>query len=325
MAENPRNLPLFSEDYDSKPVRENSAASLLATSSISATINAWEENLAHNGRSIHTIKAFGGDLRMLAKYIGSGQAINAIGTHDLKNFLNWMLNHRNVSCSPKTYARRITSIKSFFRWLTDIGILNNDPAAAVPQQTVLAPLPKVLTTDEVESILTVVNRLRQDSSKPDARPYTLVCLLLHTGIKKNECLNIHLNHIDLNSVDGPILYVRYGNVSKRYRERKLIMPPDWITAYSEYCTQYQPQDVLFPYSPRRLEYILEDIGQAANLEKHLSFNMCRWTASLLEYSKGTDKNAIRQKLGISKIQWREIGNKLDRLAEKTGSPGNAPA
>jgi integrase/recombinase XerD len=42
--------------------------------------------------------------------------------------------------------------------------------------------------------------------------------------------------------------------------------------------------------------------------------MCRWTSALNDYRTGLDKDRIRQKIGISRIQWREVGNKLDRLA-----------
>jgi len=303
------NLPLFSRP-DSDQDSAKTSGSLSPTSSLSAAISAWEEILAGEGRSVHTIKAFTADLRLLAKYIGSGQSLNAIGTHDLKNFLNWMLNHRKAPCSPKTYARRVTSIKSFFRWLTEASILAFDPAASVPQQ------PEVLTPAEAEIVLKTTDHFRRQKKKPDARPYTLLRLLLHTGIKKSECLNIHLNHIDLNSVDGPILYVRYNDMSKRYRERKLKLPGDWVPAFHEYLYlgQYEPQDLLFPYSPRRLEYLLEDAGELAMLDKHLSFNMCRWSSALFDYLDGMDATAIRHKLGISKIQWREISNKLDRLA-----------
>jgi integrase/recombinase XerD len=65
-----------------------------------------------------------------------------------------------------------------------------------------------------------------------------------------------------------------------------------------------------------LEYLLEDIGKAAGLTKHLSFDMCRWTCALNDYRDGVEPDQIRQKLGISKIQWREIGLKLRQLAEK---------
>ena len=167
-----------------------------------------------------------------------------------------------------------------------------------------------------EDVLQAAASLRH-GAKPDPRPYTLVGLLLNTGIKKGECLAIHLNHIDLQSPEGPILFVRYGDVRKRYKERKLPLPADWITAYREYLAQYAPRDRLFPWSPRRLEYILEDIGAAAGLDQHLSFDMCRWSAALMDYRAGMEADKIRQKLGISKIQWREVGNKLDRLAAQT--------
>jgi integrase/recombinase XerD len=309
-------LPLFSQRTTDPSSSIDPVGVLRPDASLSAAIVEWGEHLEQSGRSIHTVKAFTGDLRLVAKFLGAGQPIEAIGTHDLKNFLEWMLNRRGVPCSPKTYARRVTSIKAFFRWLIEQGILHEDPAIAVPQQTVLSPLPEVLEPEEIEAVIQVANKLR-GGSKPDARPFTLIKLLLDTGIKKGECLAIHLNHIDLNSVDGPILWIRYGDVSKRYRERKLILDSEWVPVYRDYLAQYTPKDHLFPYSPRRLEYILEDLGDAAGLEKHLSFNMCRWTSVLQDYQQGLEADTIRRKLGISKIQWREIGKKLDRLATQT--------
>jgi integrase/recombinase XerD len=46
--------------------------------------------------------------------------------------------------------------------------------------------------------------------------------------------------------------------------------------------------------------------------------MCRWTCAVRDARAGMDENAIRQKLGLSKIQWREIGMKLKRLVEGEG-------
>jgi len=317
MTESMDELPLFSLTPNNLETEVEIASRVRPDSSLSAANNAWGEALEADGRSIHTVKAFTGDLRLVGKFVGAGTAIVAIGTHDLKNFLDWMLNKRGVHCSPKTYARRITSIKAFFRWLVETGVLAENPAAPIPQQTVLSPLPIVLSPDEVEAVLQIANGLRH-GDRPDARSYTLVSLLLHTGIKKGECLNIHLNHIDLNSADGPILFVRYSEVNKRYKERKIILPAPWIPAYREYLAAYQPRERLFPWSPRRLEYLLEDIGEVAGLDKHLSFDMCRWTSALRDYRAGMDKDKIRQKLGISKIQWREVGNKLHRLAAIEG-------
>jgi integrase/recombinase XerD len=170
----------------------------------------------------------------------------------------------------------------------------------------------VLTDAEYEAVLLAADRHRREK-KPDARPYTLLYLLLMTGIKKSECLGIHINHIDLAAKTGPHAFIRYASPANRYKERKLALEDDWIEAYNEYIAQYQPVDQLFPWSPRRLEYLLEDIGEQAGITKHLSFDMCRWTCVLRDYQAGVEADKIRQKLGVSKIQWRELFIKLRQL------------
>jgi integrase/recombinase XerD len=282
---------------------------------LSAAIVAWGEALGVAGRSEHTVKAFTADLRLLADRLGGGMSVQAIGTHDLKNFLDWMLHRRGVPCSPKTYSRRVTSLKAFFRWLLEIGVISSDPAAPIAQQTVLSPLPEVLTDEEAEAVLARAEELRRGNA-PDARPFTLSHLLLHTGIKKGECLALHLNHVELRGLEGPLLYIRYPDARKRYKERKLALDADWVTAFEEYRRQYAPTTRLFPWSPRRLEYLLEELGNLAGLEKHLSFDMCRWTFALRRFRAGMDHDRIRQLLGLSKIQWREVGAKLEALAAR---------
>jgi site-specific recombinase XerD len=276
-------------------------------------INAWKIYLDDQGRSIHTLKAFVGDLNLLASYLPPDQKIGAITTGDLNNFFDWMQQGRGIPCSPKTLSRRITSIKSFFRWLLKYGAILVDPAERVVQKSVISPLPKVLSPDEMQAVLEAADRPRH-ATAPDARPYALLKLLLDTAIKKGECLSLTTNHIDLNTPQGPILFVRYANPQYRYKERKIPISSEWLDAYSEYASQYDLSERLFPWSPRRLEYLLEDIGKEAGLDKQLSFLMCRWTSALTDLTNGVDPNKIRQKLGISEIQWREVRMKLRRLA-----------
>ena len=292
---------------------DSTSAHLSPQSLLPPAIKAWEMYLNDQGRSPNTVKAFVSDVRILTQFMPPDRTLGAITTKDLNGYFEWMEKERPVPCSPKTLARRITSTKSFFRWLTQYGILLVDPAEKVLQRSVMSPLPTVLTEEEVQHVLQAAEQQRQEQ-KPDARPFALVHLLLTTGIKKSECLGIHLNHINLEAPEGPIVFIRYASPSNRYKERKIPLHEDWLPAYREYLAQYQPVDQLFPWSPRRLEYLLEDIGEAAGLDKHLSFDMCRWTCTLLDYKDGMEPDRIRQKLGISKIQWREINMKLRQLS-----------
>jgi len=294
---------------------EKQTAHISTNTALTPAIHGWEIFLNDQGRSPHTVKAFMADLRLLASYLPPDQTIGKISTIDINNFLNWMQKGRGVPCSPKTLARRITSIKSFFRWLHGNGVVLVDPAEKVVQKSVMAPTPVVLTPEEVEIIIEVADKFRKDDN-PDTRHYTLVTLLLATGIKKGECLNLSPNHVDLDAPNGPILFVRYANPKHRYKERKIALPEYWLEAYLEYQTHYALTDRLFPWSPRRLEYLLEDLSDEAGLEKHLSFDMCRWTCALTDWNAGMEHEKIRQKLGISKVQWREVKLKLRRLSGK---------
>jgi integrase/recombinase XerD len=153
--------------------------------------------------------------------------------------------------------------------------------------------------------------------KPDARPYLLLDLLLQTGIKKGEAMAIVPNHIDASDPEHPLLYVRYANPRLRYKERKLPLKPEWIDVLSEYLQQYQPMDTLFTCTARNLEYILHDIAEAAELPPGvLSFENLRWAAALQDWRDNVEPDDIRQKLGLSKIAWRETKTKLRRLAER---------
>ena len=273
-------------------------------------IRSWEIFLYDQGRSKFTVKAFIGDLNLFASFFAPDATIGSITTNDINRFLEWLQKERGVPCSPKSLSRRITSIKSFFRWLTQTGRLVIDPAEKVLQQSVISPLPQVLTPDEELKVIEAATAQRL-SSKKDPRSYILVTLLLSTGIKKGECLALNMNHLDL---DDGSFYVRYASSSNRYKERKINLTQDWVDLFPEYVTKYAPSEQVFPWSPRRLEYLLEDLGREAGLDKHLSFDMCRWTSALNDWQSDMDKETLRQKLGISKIQWREISMKLRQLA-----------
>ena len=300
---------------------ETASAHITSNSLLIPTINAWRIYLDDQGNSLHTVKAFTADLRLLAAYLPPDRPLGDINTTDLNSFLAWMQSARGVPCSPKTLSRRITSIKAFFRWLHKNGSILMDPAEKVPQKSVLSPLPEVLTPDEVEAVLEAAEKVRRASrkAKPDARPYALVTLLLESGIKKGECITLSPNHVDLESPSGPLLFVRYASPQHRYKERKIPLTESWVSAYLEYSSQYTLGNRLFPWSPRRLEYLLEDLGEEASLDKHLSFDMCRWTCALSDWQSGLETNKIRQKLGVSKIQWREISMKLEKLGGQRGT------
>jgi integrase/recombinase XerD len=306
------------------PNQEQSGPTLTADASLQAAAGAFEEHMKSEGFAFNTIKAFLSDLRLLGSYLGIGQSIGEIGTQNLNNFLEWLLNERGVPCSPKSYSRRVTTLKVFFGWLHETGVLSTNPAAAVIQKSVSSPLPTVPTETDIAKALEITTAMRtgEIGRKPDARPHMLLTLLLDTGIKKSEAMAIVPNHIDRENPEEPLLYVRYANPRLRYKERKLPLSPDWLPVLDEYLAQYTPTDTLFTCTARNLEYVLSDVAEAAGLEKGLlSFENLRWVSAMIDWKKGVEPDDIRQKLGISKITWRETKKKLEKLIEQSEKTG----
>lgn len=293
------------------------APPISADASIQAALGLFETHMRDEGFAINTMKAFASDVRLLGKYLGIGQPIGEIGTNNLNDFLKWLLEERGVPCSPKSYARRVTTLKVFFGWLHEAGVLPTDPSAAVIQRSVKSPLPIIPTEEDLSKAIAVTQQMRlgNQENKPDARPHLLLTLLLQTGIKKGEAMAIVPNHIDRSDLAEPMLFIRYPNPRLRYKERKLYLEPEWLDVLDEYLAQYEPPDTLFTCTPRNLEYILRDVSDEAGLERGLlSFENLRWASTMRDWRAKVEPDDIRQKLGLSKITWRETKSKLERLS-----------
>jgi integrase/recombinase XerD len=317
--DNTKQRELFGEQ-EIESLDERRTPPLTADASLQAALGVFEKYMQDEGFSLNTVKAFASDIRLLSRYLGIGTPIGEIGTKNLNDFLYWLRHERGVVCSDKSYARRVTTLKVFFGWLHESGVLPQDPSVAVIQQSVSSPLPKIPTEDDLGKAEAAAEAIRRGElgDKADARPVLLLSLLLQTGIKKGEAMNIVPNHIDAGDPDHPVLYVRYANPQLRYKERKLPLAPAWLEVLDEYLQQYQPTDTLFTCTPRNLEYILHDIAEKAGLgeERPLSFENLRWASALRDWRNNVEQDDVRQKLGLSKIAWRETKAKLKRLADQ---------
>jgi site-specific recombinase XerD len=287
---------------------------LSAESSLSAAMERFGDHMVQQEYAENTVKSFLGDLRILKRYLKSNPSVGEISTKNLQDFLHWLQHERGKPCSPKSYARRLTTLKVFFAWLAGEGTIRSDPAAALTHKPVQVPLPRILYDNQVDETLAVTGQLMQ-AEKPDPRPHLLVTLLLHTGIKKQECMAIKLSHIDTSDSGGAVVHIRYDKPRMQYKERRLKLPAGWTRTLAEYRKAYEPQEFLFPCTARNLEYVLTDVGKLAGLPDGLSFEMLRWTCAVRDYKARMDADRLRRKLGLSQMSWKETEPKIVRLAE----------
>lgn len=300
-----RQIPLF---------QPSSVEDLNQYTALRHTISLFQDYLIKEGKSEYTVKAFTSDLQLLAENQGEDTPVGDFTTQSLNAFLDWLEHGRGVPCSRKSYARRVTTLKVYFKWLHNIKAIAHDPAKAVLQRSGPAPLAQILSPDEVDQALAHARSLRR-GDKPDARPEVLFRLLLDTGIKKGETVALKREHIDRTSPEHPILVIKH-RVRNVYKERKIQLSADWINLLDEYLAQYNPKnDFIFDCTARNLEYVLSDLAEGADLPK-ISFEMMRWTSAVRDYRAGVEPDAIRDKLGLSDASWVETHSKIKRLVEQ---------
>lgn len=305
-----RQLPLFTPQSDDE---------LHKGTALRDSISLFQAHLLRDGKSEHTIKAFTADLQLLAEFAGDEHLLGKFTTTTLNDFLHWLEFERGVPCSRKSYARRVTTLKVFFKWLHEIGAIGHDPAVPVLQRSGPAPLAVVLTPEQVDAVLVHARALRRGrvkERKPDARPEFLFELILMTGIKKSEAVQLTDADFDSSRPEQPVLMVRHKTARTLMQERQIALEADFMALLEEYRMQYDQEDMIFNCTARNLEYILEDLGSGAGIPFKISFEMLRWTCAVRDYRAGTDPDTIREKLGLSRISWQETYTKVRKLADQ---------
>jgi len=311
----PRQLPLF-------PTLPASEADLHPSSKLADTIVLFQAHLIRSGKTAHTVEAFTSDLELLMEYCGGRRAIGALGSSDLNGFLHWLEFERGVPCSRKSYARRVTTLKVYFKWLYELKAIPHDPAAPLLQRSGPAPLADVLEESEVMALLAAASSARR-GDRPDARPEVLVRLLLETGIKKGETSRLQVGDIERPRVASEPATIRVRHSARTiYKERLIPVSETWLRVFDEYAAAYALQSAVFACTARNLEYILEDLGESAGVGRKVSFEMLRWTCALRDYRAGMAPDAIREKLGLSRVSWVETFSKIRQLAGETEPKAN---
>lgn len=275
----------------------------------------FDDHMRQRELAPNTIKAFGSDLKLLVEYLGEDTPLLGCTTQRLNAFVHYLQHERDVPCSPKSLHRRVTTVKVFFRWLHDNGVLATDPSDPLDHTRPAPRLPQVLSDAQVERLLEVTRSMRDADESPDARPHLLVTLLLDTGIKKGECMGIELQHIDLSDPKQPSVYIQYEKPRQRFKSRRLALSSEWVETLQPYVSRYQPRTHLFECTARNLEYVLDNVSIVAGLPERMGFETLRWTCAVQGFKAGIDPDRLRRKLGLSAISWRETLPLIEALAE----------
>lgn len=273
--------------------------------------------LTHLGtvRSPHTVKAYGTDLAQFVEYALS-TGIESVETVSPRLVRAWLDSHRAVSRT--TRARKLYTLRAFFRFCRAKGWRNNDPSAEIAIPTERRPLPRMLTERQAEAVLT------QPAEKPPdplaVRDRALLELLYATGLRVSEAVGIDIPAVDF---EQRAIRVR----GKGGRERIVLFGSACHEALVAYLQEGRPK-LLNPHKPTRALFLNAKGGRLTARSVHriikrygkqigldISPHTLRHSFATHMLDRGADLRAVQELLGHRKLSTTQIYTHLtlDRL------------
>jgi len=263
------------------------------------------------GLSVNTVLSYSRDVQKLFRFFRK-EKIHWLkaGEEDLIRFIH---HQSRAGLSPRSMARVISSLKSFYRFLVLDGILKKNPAVDLSSPKTWLALPKFLTVKEVESLL----------SQPDeenvrgVRDKAMLELLYATGLRASELVSLKIK--DLNLGDGFLLCLGKGG-----KERLVPIGESAVRAVRKYLDEAWPKllkqssEFLFvtqrgrAFTRQGFWKLLKGYVRKAGLDLKISPHILRHSFATHLLERGADLRSVQLMLGHSQITTTQIYTHVSR-------------
>ncbi len=283
------------------------------------TVRKFLESLEYEkGLSQNTLESYGADLRDYQMFLKDHSSETLIDVTP-STIVGYLMFLRRKGRSTATVARRLASMKSFYRFLLKEGYIDKDPCENLSSPSLERRLPKVLTLAEIERLLD-----QPDLSTPiGLRDRAILEVLYAAGLRVSELTNLDLGDVDLR--EG---FVRC--IGKGSKERVVPLGEIAIAATESYIENGRPTLI---FDPKELSLFVNQNGgrmtrqsiwklvkkysEGARIPKEVTPHTIRhsFATHLLEH--GADIRAVQEMLGHADISTTQIYTHVtkDRLKD----------
>ncbi len=173
---------------------------------VDKAVRAFLQSLRQRNVSIHTMKAYRGDLEEFAAYAGS-RNWKHIDHVVIRGFLSHLYER---GLGKTSVARSLAAVRSLYRWLAQEGAVEHNPAALVSTPKLPKKLPRVPTIEEMNKVLD--GQMPEVAAFPE-RDRIMLELLYGCGIRNSELIGINVEDI---RVSNEAILVRGKGKKQRY-------------------------------------------------------------------------------------------------------------
>ena len=265
------------------------------------------------GLSENTAEAYLDDLNKLISFIGREPGMNILSLtfNDLQQFMAQL---NDIGISPRSQARIISGVKSFYRFLVTEKYIETDPTELLGSPKIGLKLPDVLTENEINNLINTI-----DLSKPEGqRNRAMLETLYSCGLRVSELIGLQHSNVYF---DEQCIIVKGKGEKQRIvpiSQKALKEISNYLIDRNNITAKKGFEDTLFlnrrgaGLTRVMVFHIIKEQAQIAGIRKKISPHTLRHSFATHLLEGGANLRAIQMMLGHESITTTEIYTHIDR-------------
>ena len=262
--------------------------------------------------SEHTIKSYTTDLKQFTSFLSSEfQIIDEINEISFQIIRTWIASLLEKGINPRSVNRKISTLKTYFKFLIREGVLIENPITKVVAPKSKKRLPIFIEEDQIASLL---NEVQFEEGFIGQRNKLIIELFYVTGIRLSELINIKISDVDFNNQSIKVL-------GKRNKERIIPLSSNVVNDLNIFIENNQKNKYLFTnlegdklYNKLVYRLVNKYIAKISSVNKK-SPHILRHTFATHMLNNGADINAIKELLGHANLSATQVytHNTIEKL------------
>jgi integrase/recombinase XerC len=228
---------------------------------------------------------------------------------------SYIMSLMDSGLSPVTVNRKISSLKSFFKYLLKTGVIENNPTQKI--QGLKNPKRLPVFIDEGK-LGTVFSSYAFKEGFEGLRDKLIIDILYQTGLRRAEILNLREGDLDIYNLQLKVL-------GKRNKERIIPFSIELkrnLESYLHVKNQYKLNSPYLlvtlkntPLSPQKISRIVKEVLSSVTTNQKKSPHVLRHTFATHLLNNGADINAVKELLGHASLSATQVytHNTIDKL------------
>jgi integrase/recombinase XerC len=269
--------------------------------------------------SAHTLTAYTGDLEEWARYLQEEVGVFDVSEVKAMMIRSWLASLKESGVTARTIVRKISALKSFYKYLLRNGVVAQSPMIQVTTPKMGKRLPSFVKEEEIVKLGDLLEISQEDWRSLNTR--VLVTMFYATGMRLSELIYLKEEQLELGRLQLKVL-------GKGNKERVLPLNTQLIQLLKEYIKQKREQFTeADPYLlvtekgkklyPRYAWLLVSTVlGEATTLAKK-SPHVLRHSFATHLLNNGADLNAVKELLGHSSLAATQVytHNTIDKLRD----------